>query len=344
MKYLISIFTLISIQGNLFSFNKDSLKITQLDYKIEQLDNQAQEIRRDQINYRIEKDLLKETYSNNYDRISLIITIILGIIGVLGYLGIRDINTIKKEYSSELSNLKQAQTDIATKYLEFQTSKEKYDTELKDIFKTNEEQNKKIKVLELKDKISNLFKEKQYSTALEFCIVALELTPNDISLLHEKARINTRMLSYKDATVTYNKLLELDKNNQTAIVDLTEVYLLDKQQIEYQLMLSKHADVFNQTKNKDVLNLFSIIIHYQQKNLEKLKEISLSKIDTNDLTSKKSRIEGWIFSDMLTYIANESASEEKLIAQNLLWYLDGQQSASEFSTRTKIILPPSDKK
>ena len=53
-------------------------------------------------NYKLEKDLLKETYSNNYERINIVITIILGVIGILGYLGIRDISSIKKEYEKEL--------------------------------------------------------------------------------------------------------------------------------------------------------------------------------------------------------------------------------------------------
>jgi hypothetical protein len=344
MRYIICILTVLGLQGKLYSFSKDSLRITQLEYKIEQLDNQAKEVRRDQINYQIEKDLLKETYSNNYDRISLMITIILGIIGVLGYLGIRDINTIKKEYSVELANLKQVQKDISNKYADFQMTKEKYDTELKDIFRTNEEQNTKIKVLEIKEKISSLFHNKQYGTALEFCIVALELAPNDLSLLKKKAMINTRMQSYNDACASYKKVLEQGENDHICIINLTEVYLLNRQSSEFESMINKYSDIFSKEENKSVKELFSIIANYQSKNIEKIKETILTKLDPKDLNSKKKRTEDWTFEDMLVYIANEPHSEEKTFAQNLLWYLDGQTTGADLCARTKIPMPKIDTK
>lgn len=319
--------------------NSDSLAIKSLESRIEQMDNQMKEVRRDELNYKIEKDLLKETYSNNYERISLIITIILGIIGVLGYLGIKDINSIKKEYTTELTKLKQLQSDIASKFTEFQTSKEKYDTELRDIFNTNDEQNKKIKVLELKDKITNLFKEDLYGSALEFCIVALELSPNDITLLHSKAMIHTRLRNYKESITTYLKILEIDKENQSSIFNLTEVYLMNKQKKEFDDMLTKHSTIFKDKLDGKLLEVFSIITNYQDKKIDKLKEIALANIDLTDLQSKRKRIEGWVFKDLLIYIANEPTSDEKVIAQNLLWYIDGQLTANDFSVRTKIELP-----
>ncbi len=317
----------------------DSLAIKSLEYKIEQIDDQIKELRRDELNYKIEKDLLKETYSNNYERISLIITIILGIIGVLGYLGIKDINSIKKEYTTELTKLKQLQLEIASKFTEFQTSKEKYDTELRDILKTNDEQNKKIKVLELKDKINNLFKDELYGSALEFCIVALELSPNDIILLHSKAMIHTRLRNYKESVTTYLKLLEIDKDNQSAIFDLTEVYLMSKQKKEFDKMIAKHSTLFKDKLDGKLLEVFSIITNYQDKKTDKLKEIALANIDMTDLQTKRERIEGWVFKDLLIYIANEPPSDEKAIVQNLLWYIDGQLTAKDFSARTKIELP-----
>ena len=154
MKALIISLLFILLNSTIITANVDSISTKNFETRIKQLEEQLKEVRRDELNYRIEKDLLKETYSNNYERINTIITIILGIIGILGYLGIRDINSIKKEYTSELAKLKQLQTEMTTKYQEFQTSKEKYDSELRDILKTNEEQNKKIKALELKEKIS----------------------------------------------------------------------------------------------------------------------------------------------------------------------------------------------
>jgi tetratricopeptide (TPR) repeat protein len=319
--------------------NSDSLRLDNLELKIEQMDNQLKEVRRDELNYQIEKDLLKETYSNNYEKISLMITIVLGIIGVLGYLGIKDINSIKKEYTTELANLKQLQTEIASKFTEFQTSKEKYDTELRDILKTNEEQNKKIKVLELKDKINNLFKDELYGSALEFCIVGLELSPNDIILLHQKAMIHTRLRNYKDSINSYLRILEIDKDNHSAVFNVAEVYLMNNQKSEFDEILAKNSTLFKEKINGKLLEIFSIISNYQDKNMNQLMTISLANIDLTDMTTKRKRIRGWVLKDLLIYISGEPNSNEKVVVQNLLWYLDGQLTATEFSTRTKIELP-----
>jgi tetratricopeptide (TPR) repeat protein len=337
--FLIQVFLTLAITSVGNATNFDSIAVKNLEVKMEQMDNQIREIRRDELNYRIEKDLLKETYSNNYERISLIITIILGIIGVLGYLGIKDINSIKKEYTTELAKLKQLQIDISSKFTEFQTSKEKYDTEIRDVLKTNDEQNKKIKVLELKDKIHNLIKDELYGSALEFCIVALELAPNDVIVLYSKALVHTRLRNYKESIATLLRILEIDKDNQSATLDLTEVYLMSKQDKEYSEMLSKYSTLLKEKLNGKLLELFTIVKMYQNKEHDKLKELSIANIDITDLTSKQKRIEGWQLKDLLIYLSMEPPTTEKTIVQSLLWYLDGQLTAVDFFTRTGIPIP-----
>lgn len=324
------------------SFGKsenDAETMRKLEQKFEILDDQLKEVRRDELNYKLEKDLLKETYQNNFGNISLIITLILGIFGILGFVGIRDINSIKKEYVSELVSLKKLQNDIATKFKEFDTSKEKYDNELRDILQTNEEQNRKIKVLELKEKISSLFKEKEYVSALEFCNVALELSKEDPFLLTQKATINTRMRNYKEAVSIYLKLLELDSTNQPLIDNLSEVLLLNGQREDYEKIIAQNKEIFAKRLDGKLLEIYSIIIAYQDKQTDKLKEYSLSKIEASDLKEKRKKIDNWDFLDILLYLGNEPYSEETIIAQNIIWFLDGQLSGDDFFKRTGIESP-----
>lgn len=319
--------------------NSDSLAIKNIEFRMEQIDNQLKEVRRDELNYQIEKNLLKETYSNSYERISLIITIILGIIGILGYMGIKDINSIKKEYTNELAKLKQLQTDLASKFTEFQTSKLKYDTEFHDILRTNEEQNNKIKVLELKEKINNLIKEDQYGSALEFCIVALELSPLDIPLLRSKALIFTRLRNYKESIATYIKILEIDRNNESAIFELAEVYLMSNRKNEYNEILTQHSALFKEKLDGKLLEIFSIITSYQDKDMEKLKKIAFANVNMTDLQSKGKKIDGWDLKDLKIYLANETSTQERIIAQNIIWYLDGLINGVDFFSRTRLELP-----
>ncbi|MCK8143361.1 hypothetical protein MW871_15830 [Flavobacterium sp. I-SCBP12n] len=327
---------------NNISFGKqqsDSINLKRIEQKFEILEDQLKEVRRDELNYKLEKDLLKETYENNFNNISLIITFILGIFGILGFVGIRDINSIKREYMSELTNLKNLQNEIATKFKEFDTSKEKYDNELREILQTNEEQNKKIKVLELKEKISSLIKEKEYFSALEFCNVALELSNEDTFLLNQKASINARMRNYKDSVSIYSKLLEKDSTNNVIIYNLSEVLLLNRQREDYEKIIEEHKEMFSKKIDGKLLEIYSIVIAYQDKQIDKLKEYSISKIDIADLKTKRRKIDNWDFLDILLYLGNEPYSQETLIAQNIIWFLDGQISGNDFFKRTGIESP-----
>ena len=87
------------------SKNKVGLDPVEIERELYDLENKVKIIDTNQLNYKIEKDLLKETYSNNYEQINLIITIVLGIIALLGFLGLRDISSIKKNFNSELKIL-----------------------------------------------------------------------------------------------------------------------------------------------------------------------------------------------------------------------------------------------
>jgi hypothetical protein len=106
---------------------------TSISSRIEDVERTVKQIDAHQLNYKIEKDLLKETYSNNYEKISLVITLILGVMGVFGYLGLRDITSIKKEYEMELSNLKQIQGQFNIKSQEFDTEKKKFQDDLNEV-------------------------------------------------------------------------------------------------------------------------------------------------------------------------------------------------------------------
>jgi len=75
-------------------------------------------------------------------------------------LGNEERKRIKKEYKEKLEKLRSLQLEIAAKSKEFESSKKKYDEEITGILKQNEEQNNKIKVLELKEKIRKITGEK----------------------------------------------------------------------------------------------------------------------------------------------------------------------------------------
>lgn len=326
---LISLFSLVIIFS---SATPDSLKLISIESRVKILQDRVDEVKRDQINYTIEKDLIKDTYKNNFEKLNFFLTAILAIFGLLGFLGLRDINSIKKEYKDELKKLQQLQIDLESKSKDFENYKVKYDNDIKQIVQQNEEQNRKLKILELKDKISNLFKEKQYSTALEFTIVALEIAPNDIDLILQKARIYTRIRKYDESIKSCNKIIELAPENSTAICDLAELYFFSKAEDKADKLIEKHPDLFNSKINGELLNYFELIRLYNSNNLAELKPLVLSKIDKSDLKVKKERLDGWDVYDALIYVFNEPDSDVKTVLLNYLWYIKGDLNANELLT------------
>jgi hypothetical protein len=95
--------------------------------RISALEVQLKEIRRDQLNYQIEKDLLKETYSTNLQSINTTLTIVLGLFSIIGFLGINNIQTIKKEYLSELEKLRQTTADFQRRAKDLQQKQDAID-------------------------------------------------------------------------------------------------------------------------------------------------------------------------------------------------------------------------
>ncbi len=58
-------------------------KPNQNDEQLRKIEDQLSEVRRDQLNYKIEKDLLKEAYSSNLQIVNAVIAIALGVFAVL---------------------------------------------------------------------------------------------------------------------------------------------------------------------------------------------------------------------------------------------------------------------
>lgn len=312
--------------------SKDSIAIARQSEKIKLLSNNIQEIRRDQLNYKIEKDTLKEVYETNYETINQIITIILAIAGITGYLGIRDIYNTKREYSNELEKLRKIQEEVTAKALEFESAKAKYDSDFTTLIKANEEQNRKIKILELKEKIRSLLKEDRYNSALEFCIVALELDPNDIQLLYMKAEIYCRTLNYKESIDSYNKILKIDPNDKSATANIAEVYLMDGNLIEYNNIIKNNSSLF-EGKESDLLKIFDAVIAYHKDDPDRLEIIIKEVVSGKELETKQKHIQGWIMRDLLIFIANQPDSSKKKSLQNLIWFVDGQLSAKDLLSR-----------
>lgn len=329
MQKLFFTLTLTFIWFSTLGQKADTLKAQAIEYKIDQLDNSVKEIRRDELNYKIEKDLLKETYSNNYERISLVITIVLGIIGLFGYLGLKDINTIKKEYAAELVRLNELKSELENKIKLVSDTQIKYEKEILEIIRQNEEQNRKIKTLEAINKISNLRKDKKYPAALEECLTALNNDPNSIDLLMQKGLIYSITHSYAEAVQTYSKILELEPENTSAIRNLSEAYVLNDQNEKADKLISDKSSHFNEDAGKQAIMLLSVIKPFNKSDLSTVVNEIKKQIDNENLEEKKPRFEYWNLQESQAYVELSKESKHKSAVKHYFDYLLGKINGIE---------------
>jgi hypothetical protein len=322
-----TIFVLIII--SFFAFNlyaNDSL-IIESRFKI--LEIQLEEVKRDQLNYKIEKDLIRETYSTNYDRINMGIAFILGVIGLIGYLGIRDINSIKKQYKSELDNLTLLRQGFETKILELENTKTKYDNSIKEFAETNKIQNNKLQVIEIKEKISKCLRESEFTRALEYCVVALEIAPKDNPLLRTKSVIYNRLGRFGDSKSTLLEALENEPDDTSLKLDLIEVVIFNKEIEEAQRLMEKYKAEIDKKAEGKLQTFLNILISYIKDDFNTVKESVVNEISKYDLDIKSAKINGWSVKEALFFAAYTKLGDKFDLLRNYLWFKEGQISGKE---------------
>ena len=212
-----------------------------LEHKFKLLQDDVDAIRRDQLNYKIEKDLLKETYASNIQTINIIITIALCVLAVVGYVGVKNINDLKVEFKSELDKLtaskQKLEEDIKTINQEFAQNKAKF-TELE---VQNIKQNSRLQLLELQEKAGNFINGKNHLRALEYITIGLNIDPKDRILLGQKATCEWGLNRTDEALQTYLKIIEIDPSDYSIINNAAELSAITNKQDEFEHFIKSYG-------------------------------------------------------------------------------------------------------
>lgn len=309
----------------------DAIAITSANsVTIEQLQNQISEIQRDQLNYKIEKDLLKETYSTNYATIQLVITIILAvstILGaILGYFGVNNINNLKKEYEVELTKIRELKADFETKLQELTTSQKKVEGELQIINTRNEEQDKKIKLLEIKEKIVSRIKEKNYPRAFQYVGIGLDMVNDDYELLTTRALLFIKLKDYPAAIESYKQVISMQTiSDPVTILNYAEVYLLAGLIDNYDNLVAQYPAYF--MGNNTVSTYLQAFKFYLQNNIAESKNLMrdfINRCDPSVLQLTVTYTGTWDYEDLYDFLNRIlSITPEKILLIQFTNYLRG---------------------
>jgi tetratricopeptide (TPR) repeat protein len=337
-----SLTLLLWVSQTCLSKSVDSLSVGT---KLEQIENQVSEVRRDELNYRIEKDLLNETFSSNLKTINIVITVVLGVFAVLGFLlgflGIRSIETLRKQYFAELERINGIRKELEIKTTEITREQEKISKEQEkarndylEMIKNNEVQNKKIQVLELQEKVSQLQSAGNHQRALEYATIGLEIEPKNVTLLHGKAVSLWKVNDLLGAAEAFHGVLEIEPTQLRAILSLMELDLILNRIEEYDSLYLKNKTAIDSRGSgypQKYLNTFAL---YRKNDEEALTKFANEILSAEPPDEKRQRTR-WDFSDVISFLQSQPDGKEKKILILIISFLSGNISASEAKKRLK---------
>lgn len=310
-------------------YSKDSTNIVSNDRQLyEKIQDDIKEIRRDQLNYKIEKDLLKETYSSNYGRIQIIISLMLGVFAVLGYLGLKGILALKKEYDSELEKLRELKKDFELKLKELTASQEVVKNQITTINVLNEEQNKKIKLLEIKEKVISLYSQKFYQRALEYVAIGLDMVSDDIELLRMKALSLLKSRNYPESIEAHKKILIIEPTNASIVSNLAELYLIVGQIDNYTNLTKEKKELFK----PNLYPYFAAIKLFLENKSTELRELISDFIKQEDQTINKNYLGAWGLEEFYELLNPKPSTKDKELLIKFANYLKGEISGQQIKT------------
>jgi tetratricopeptide (TPR) repeat protein len=307
----------------------DEIRQTIIDNRreIERTNESVKEIRRDQLNYHIEKDLLKETYSSNIQTINIVIALILGTLTIIGVLGVKSMGALQKEFREELEILRQLKDKYETKFNEIANEQKQAELKIVELRTTNEDQNKRLQVLEMQEKVASLINSKNYDRALDYLAIGLDLSKDDTILLLQKADCLSKLGRLGEALTTYEALLKIEPDNLPTISNYCEFALILGDLPKFENTYQPHKEKIEKIYGIYLSSYFESLHVAQKGQSADLKKIVTDLVQQapND---KVQRIKDWNFDDYRRALGLRT-EPIWLLSIKFIDFLDGKISKEE---------------
>lgn len=305
--------------------------IRELKQEIKATTNDVEMLRRDQLNYKIEKDILKEAYSSNLQAINIVITIVLGVIGVLGYLGIRSIKEVQADYVKELDEIKKIKHDFEVELKSWVEKLREIEGRIGDLTVTNEVQDRRLKVLELTEKVSGLMNNKQWRWALEYIPVGLEIDKNNEHLLSQKAICHGKLGEFSSAIEASRKIIEVNPANSTAKANKLEFIALSGQEDEFEKVYRLYkSDLDQYGGNSDLIDYLKIIMFLMSGNVTAAVN-GLKSFLTKYPEGARKLLGTWSFDEVVIVAKKMPEGTQRNLILNMVNFFDGKMPSEDLT-------------
>lgn len=286
-----------------------------------------QEVRQGQLNYRIAKDLLKDTYSSNTQTINIVIMIVLGVITIIGFLGVKNISSIKRDFQKELDELKKLREKYEQKFTTIEELQNESKGKLEEMQIINKKQEQRLQVLEIQEKAGTLIRNKDYTRAMEYIEIGLSLNPEDIILLNGKADCLARLSNIPGAIQCYEEILKIDPDDHLSYTNLTEFYLMEKDIQKAEKMIEEHKQMMIEKRPNFIIWYFDLLKLYIKDDLTNMKH-HIDKEIIQSTEGKTERINDWNFTDLRREYEKDNESSLKSLLFTSIEFLEGKIDVS----------------
>lgn len=313
---ILSSFALIAKEQNTNLTDLDNIKILkdsirEISSEINILRYEFDVIKRDKINYEIEKNILKESFNENMQTLNIILTglllffTIIG--GLVGYFGFKNLKDLKVKFEDDLTKLRSLTSTYEKRFNGLINREKIFKEKMEKIEETNLIQTKRIRILEIKNNVDEAIKRKNYNYALDLIKIGLDDDPDDYSLHAYRAQCFSDLRNIQGALDENLVTLELAKKSNSHLI-LNNIYNV----LECMLLLNKSDDYEryklqyeSYLKYKTINTYFEGLKLFNQKDLTGLKGLLTDYFLT---TEKDVVFPGWRFDDVLWYINKNSSN------------------------------------
>lgn len=318
----------------------DAIKITAIQSELIVLKDELKEnqkdldkVRNEQINYKIEKDLLKETYSSSFNTVNTVVSVIFAAVTLLGYLVFRNIKEIQSEYKNELESVRVVKNSFDAELDNLKSKQAEFESAFVSISKTNEDQNQRLKTLELIEKISNLVQGKHYEWAQRHIAIGLDSDPNNFYLLGYKAQCHGKMGEFHAFIDSSKKILDLESNDSSKLstaLNLLEGYAITNQMDEFNSLYSLYKDSVIKNENGAVNAYLKALMSISSGNIiDAIRELK-SYVEQNFDTQPRKHLGLWTFDEVSIYLNNLADEKSKHLMLTSIRFFNGEMSKEEF--------------
>lgn len=299
-----------------------------IEKEIEINSREAAAVRRDQLNYKIEKDLLKEAYASNLTTVNTIITLILGAFTIIGVIGVRSIENIKKEFRRELDQLisikNTNELQMGKVVADIEDAKSKYT----DLVRVNEEQNGRLRLIEAQERAASSMRDKNYQHAIKYIDIGLLVSEKDLVLNKMKYNCLMKLGRLAEAEGIIEYAMSCEPDNRTHAANLVELsILLGKNEKARRLMNECAEKIFT----SDFLHLrwyFEALMSFMEGNIQALKA-NLRDLPAGSTEEKVKRM-NWSYVEARHVLGRKTGDPGFKQMAACILFLDGERTLSEF--------------